>query len=70
MIEWIKVNTDGSYLYETGKSGVGGVFCNTQDFSLGCFAFPTGNALAYVAELKAVVLPSFQHKSEASINSG
>ena len=48
--DWVKVNTDGSYSYDTDKSGAGGVFRNTRGFSLGCFAFPTGNVLAYVAE--------------------
>ena len=54
-VDWVKVNTDGSALGAPGPSGAGGIFRNARGFSKGCFAFSTGEAFAFVAELQAAM---------------
>ena len=58
-VQWqkllVKVNTNGSFSSDVGRSGASRVFRNTTGFTLGCFAFPTASVLAFVAELQAVI---------------
>ena len=52
---WVKINTDGSAFGTPSISGAGGIFRNARGFSKGAFAFHTGDAPAFVAELKAAI---------------
>ncbi|XP_050222916.1 uncharacterized protein LOC126673008 [Mercurialis annua] len=55
LVNWIKVNTDGSATGSPGIAGSGGIFRNARGFPKGAFAFGIGSSLAFIAELRAAM---------------
>ncbi|XP_057790991.1 uncharacterized protein LOC131008108 [Salvia miltiorrhiza] len=56
ILQWIKVNTDGSALGAPGKIAAGGVFRDNHGCVRGCFHQDGGKGFAFEAELLAVIL--------------
>ncbi|XP_057791142.1 uncharacterized protein LOC131008273 [Salvia miltiorrhiza] len=56
ILQWIKVNTDGSTLGAPGKIAAGGVFRDNHGCVRGCFHQDGGKGFAFEAELLAVIL--------------